>query len=100
VWRAVTVLIVSLLVVTFVTWLLLLTQDLSLSETLFEVVSAFSTTGLSLGVLGKLDGFGRLVMVALMFWGRLGAVTIVLILLKRPGQPTLKEYPEEIVLVG
>ena len=42
------------------TWLLLLTQDLDFSPALFEVVSAFSTTGLSLGVTGQLDTFGRL----------------------------------------
>jgi len=81
-------------------WLLLFTQDLDLSAALFEVVSAFSTTGLSVGVTGQLDTFGRLVTIALMFWGRLGAVTIVLILLKRRGHESLAKYPEEIVLVG
>ena len=100
VWRAVAVLIVSLGVVMATTWLLLLSQHLELSAVLFEVVSAFSTTGLSLGVTGQLDTFGRLVEIALMFWGRLGAITIVLVLLKRGGRETLVKYPEEIVLVG
>lgn len=100
VWRAVTVLIISLMVVLIATWLLLFTQNLSLSQALFEVVSAFSTTGLSLGVTGQLDWFGRLLVIALMFWGRLGAITIVLILLKRPGRTSLTEFPEELVLVG
>jgi trk system potassium uptake protein len=100
VWRAVVVLIVSLGVVMIATWLLLFTQDLEFSPTLFEVVSAFSTTGLSLGVTGQLDTFGRLVVIALMFWGRLGAITIVLVLLKRGSRETLVKYPEEMVLVG
>ena len=82
------------------TWLLLFTQDLFFSPVLFEVVSAFSTTGLSLGVTGQLNTFGRLVIIALMFWGRLGAITIVLILLKRRGRESLAKYPEETVLVG
>jgi trk system potassium uptake protein TrkH len=69
VWRALTVLFISLGVVLITTWLLLFTQDLSLSSVLFEVVSAFSTTGLSLGVTGQLDTVGRLVIIALMFWG-------------------------------
>lgn len=100
VWRAIVVLFISLGVVVVATWLLLFTQNLDLSAALFEVVSAFSTTGLSLGVTGQLDTFGRLVTIALMFWGRLGAITIVLILLKRRGHESLAKYPEEIVLVG
>lgn len=82
------------------TWLLLLTQPLAFSPALFEVVSAFSTTGLSLGVTGELDGFGRLVIIVLMFWGRLGAITIMLALLKRREHDSLATYPEETVLVG
>lgn len=100
IWRAVVVLIISLGVVMTATWLLLFTQDLPFSSTLFEVVSAFSTTGLSLGVTGKLDTFGRLVVIALMFWGRLGAITIVLALLRGRGHEGLVDYPEETVLVG
>lgn len=100
VWRAITVLFISLGVVLSATWLLLVTQEVSLSLALFEVVSAFSTTGLSLGITGQLDTFGRLVIIGLMFWGRLGAVTIMLILLKRRGHDTLLQYPEETVLVG
>jgi trk system potassium uptake protein len=100
VWRAITVLFISLGVVLSATWLLLVTQEVSLSQALFEVVSAFSTTGLSLGVTGQLDTFGRLLLIGLMFWGRLGAVTIMLILLKRRGHESVLQYPEEMVLVG
>jgi trk system potassium uptake protein TrkH len=100
VWRAVTVLIISLGVVIIATWLLLISQDLAFSPALFEIVSAFSTTGLSLGVTGQLDTFGRLVVIATMFWGRLGAITIMLVLLKRSRRESLAKYPEESVLVG
>ena len=101
VWRAVTVLIISLGVVITATWLLLISQsNLSFSPALFEVVSAFSTTGLSLGVTGTLNTFGRLLIIAVMFWGRLGAITIMLALLKRDSRDSLVQYPEETVLVG
>jgi trk/ktr system potassium uptake protein len=99
-WRAVTVLVISLGVVLIATWLLLLDQDLGFSPALFEVVSAFSTTGLSLGVTGQLDTIGRLLIIAIMFWGRLGAITIMIALLKRGTRERLKQYPEETVLVG
>jgi trk system potassium uptake protein TrkH len=100
VWRAVVVLIISLGVVMIATWLLLLSQDLDFSAALFEVVSAFSTTGLTLNTTAQLDTFGRLIDIALMFWGRLGAITIVLVLLKRGQRESLVTYPEEVVLVG
>ena len=100
VWRAITVLIISLGTVIIGTWLLLISQDLAFSPALFEVVSAFSTTGLSLGVTGQLNTFGRLVIIVMMFWGRLGAITIMLALLKRGTRESLAKYPEEIVLVG
>jgi trk system potassium uptake protein len=100
IWRAVTVLVISLLVVMFATWLLLLSQDLAFSPALFEVVSAFSTTGLSLGVTGQLNTIGRLLIIAIMFWGRLGAITLMLALLKRGTRESLAKYPEETVLVG
>jgi trk system potassium uptake protein TrkH len=100
VWRAITVLIISLGVVITATWLLLVSHDLAFSPALFEVVSAFSTTGLSLGVTGDLNTFGRLLIIAVMFWGRLGAITIMLALLKRDARDSLVRYPEETVLVG
>ena len=82
VWRAVVVLIISLAIVIGATWLLLLTEGREFSATLFEVVSAFSTTGLSVGLTPELKTPGRLIIIALMFWGRLGAVTIMLVLSK------------------
>ncbi|MCU0501496.1 MAG: potassium transporter [Anaerolineae bacterium] len=100
VWRAIAVLVISLGVVVAVSWLLLLSQDVSFSAGIFEVVSAFSTTGLSLGITGQLDTFGRLLIIGAMFWGRLGAVTIMLALLKRGTRQRLANYPEETVLVG
>jgi trk system potassium uptake protein TrkH len=100
VWRAIAVLVISLGVVMGVTWLLLLSQDVPFSAGLFEVVSAFSTTGLSLGVTVQLNAFGRLLIILTMFWGRLGAITIILALLKHTMRQRLVRYPEETVLVG
>lgn len=100
VWRAVVVLIISLGLVIIATWLLLLSQGLEFGPALFEVVSAYSTTGLSLGATGQLNTLGRLIVIALMFWGRLGAVTIMLVLLKRGVRESLVDYPVEVVLAG
>lgn len=98
--RAAAVLTTSIVVVVFATWLILLTHDLPMNTVLFEVVSAFATVGLSLGITGDLNTFGRLVIVVMMFWGRLGAVTLVVAIAQRAAQPQgLVRYPEEQVYI-
>jgi Trk-type K+ transport system membrane component len=98
--RAAAVLALSLGVVMVAAWLLLLTQPFTMSQGLFEVVSAFATCGLSLGITGSLDNFGRLIIMVMMFWGRLGALTLVMALLHRQSADQLLDYPEEPVLIG
>lgn len=98
--RAGAVLTISLLVVIVATWLLLLTHELTLDTALFEVVSALATCGLSLDTTGQLNTFGQLLIAGVMFWGRLGAMTIVVAILQRRTSEQLVIYPEESVLVG
>jgi trk system potassium uptake protein len=98
--RAAAVLTVGLGAVFLSTWAILATHDLSLSPALFEVISAFATTGLSLGATEELNTFGRLVIVAMMFWGRLGALTIVVAIAEHTSKSEqLIHYPEESVLL-
>lgn len=98
--RAAAILTTSIVVVAFSSWLILLTHDLPMNIVLFEVVSAFATVGLSLGTTGDLNTFGRLVIVVMMFWGRLGAVTLVVAIAQRTAQPRgLVQYPEEQVYI-
>jgi trk system potassium uptake protein TrkH len=68
-------------------------------ELTFEVVSAFSTTGLSTGVTPKLSTAGKLVIIFMMFAGRVGPLTLALALASRI-KPMAAELPEERVLVG
>ena len=97
--RAAAVLLVALLVVLGATWLILLEQPAPLDSVVFEVVSAFSTTGLSLSYTTQLSSFGLLIIMLCMLWGRLGALTIVAALgEQRP--PERVEYPEERLLLG
>jgi trk system potassium uptake protein TrkH len=97
--RASAVLLVALLVVAGATWLILLEQPAPLDSVVFEVVSAFSTTGLSLSYTTQLTSFGLLIIMLCMLWGRLGAMTIVAALgEQRP--PERVEYPEERLLLG
>jgi trk system potassium uptake protein TrkH len=97
--KAVALLSVSSLLVLVVTWLLLVTQPATLPEALFEAVSAFATAGFTLGLTPRLDLFGRFLVAFTMFWGRLGALTLVIALARRAPAPPVT-YPEEQVLIG
>lgn len=97
--RAAAILTVSLFVVAVATWLILLTHPVALDRALFEVISAFATTGLTLAFTTQLNTFGLLVIMAVMFWGRLGALTIV-VALAQTAPPQAVTYPEETLLIG
>ncbi len=67
---------------------------------LFESVSAVTTTGLSFGgTTASLSMAGRFVIMLAMFAGRLGALTIVL-MISGDDEPEAIRYPKEDVLVG
>lgn len=97
--RAAMILLTALLVVGVSTWLLLLTHPVSLNMAMFEVISAFATTGLSLAMTPLLTPFGRFVIILVMFWGRLGALTLI-VALARPRRTQAYTYPEEPLLIG
>jgi trk system potassium uptake protein TrkH len=87
-------------VVIVVTWLLLYTQEnVTVSTALVETVSAFSTTGYSLGLTPRLNLFGQLLIAGLMFFGRVGTLTLI-VALARPSASPAVSYPEERILIG
>lgn len=66
---------------------------------MFEAVSAFGTVGLSTGITPSLGASGKLVLVALMFVGRVGPLTLVLAVGPRQERGRFR-YAEENVMVG
>ena len=67
----------------------------------FEVVSAVGTVGFSVGISSSEDfsAAGKLILTALMYLGRLGPLTIVL-MATRSGPSAVVQYPEERVMIG
>ena len=59
-----------------------LIEDFSFEALLFEAVSAMGTVGLSLGITTELSVTGKMVLVALMFWGRVGILSFFATLIK------------------
>lgn len=97
--RAIAVLTISVFVVSSATWLMLVSQSMTLDDALFSTVSAFATSGLSTKPMAELNGVGKLIIMAMMFWGRLGALTIV-VALARQSAPQPISYPEDQLLIG
>lgn len=65
------------------TFLITLTNDFKFEDILFEVSSALGTVGISTGLTGDLNTFGKLVIIVLMFIGRLGVLTFGLAIWSR-----------------
>jgi len=88
-----------LLVGAAVTGLTLTDPDKSLLQLGFESISAFGTVGLSTGITHALSGAGKLIIIALMYLGRLGPLTLALALMERQPERRIK-YPEDDVVIG
>ena len=100
VYGAIAILFLSLLFIFIITLLILIVQPtLPFISVLFEVISAFATVGLSLGITAKLCVVAKLLIVVTMFIGRIGPITFALFLTKK-GNKSPFEYPEESVIIG
>lgn len=66
---------------------------------MFEVVSALGTVGLSTGITSLLSDSGKLLIMLLMFIGRLGPLTIALAIAQQQPRPAVS-YAEEQVMIG
>ncbi len=73
--------------------------DIDIGELLFEAASAFGTAGLSTGVTEVLNDLSRLVIVALMFIGRVGPITFGTAVLLRP-ETRAYHHPDGDLIVG
>ncbi|HSW44772.1 MAG TPA: potassium transporter TrkG [Phycisphaerae bacterium] len=69
-----------------------------LEHLLFEQISAFATVGLSTGITPELTAAGKLWIILTMFVGRLGPLTIAMIVTEH--KPPMVRLPEERIMVG
>ena len=97
--QVITIALLSVGVVMSATTALLLITGLDLDRVLFEAISAFATVGLSTGITPTLPPSAQLILIALMFLGRLGPLTLgTAIALKH--RPLLYELPKERPVIG
>lgn len=97
--QAVSVVLIGLAALFTGNLLLIGFSDFTVSETLFEATSAFGTVGLSNGITGLFAAPAQLVLVALMFLGRVGPLTLGTALVLRE-RDRLYRFPEERPIIG
>lgn len=100
--RAFSAALLSFLYIAAALFLLLLTEQdkgFAFEAMLFEVVSAASTTGLSMGITPQLSDAGKIIVICSMIIGRVGFLTVAIALTRR--RPDVNyDYAEESILVS
>ncbi len=74
-------------------------EPFSMREVAFEVVSAIGTVGLSMGITAKLHTFSKLILITLMYAGRIGGLTLALVMAERNKKVPIKR-PKERIMIG
>jgi trk system potassium uptake protein len=97
--QAITVLVLGSAMVVLGTMVILRVTDLPTDRVIFEVISAFGTVGLSTGITAELPPTGQLMLVVLMYVGRVGTITLATSLALGERRMPWR-YPEEHPLVG
>lgn len=99
--KSIAIFIISLIVTSAgILVMMRLEPDKGFHAIMFEVMSAFSTAGLTMGITPFLSSLGKFVLILLMFIGRVGPLTLVLAVGSRAARPSNVEYPEGKILIG
>lgn len=97
--KAVTVTLMAILMV-FMSILIISTYEpFTITQIMFEVTSAFGTVGLSLGITSELSTMTKILLMILMFIGRVGIITF-LFMFKKTRKSGDYHYPKERISIG
>jgi len=99
IFKALTLTLFAMLLVLSTTMILTTTEDKDFLKILFEVTSAFGTVGLSMGLTPELSDIGKIMIMLMMFLGRLGPVTFAYSLGPR-SEKELYRHPEGKITIG
>lgn len=97
--RSFVVFFVATMMVFTAVMLLVWLEALPFQHVLFEVCSAFGTTGLSTGITAQMGTAGKLILIVTMMIGRIGIINLLLFL-KRNDRIMRYHYPKERVIIG
>ena len=96
--KALAIVVISIFYIVIVTTIILSIESFTTDKVIYEVLSAFSTTGLSMGITAGLGIISKLILVVTMFIGRLGPMTVALAFTSN--KTSSIKYPKEDILIG
>ncbi|WP_240378168.1 TrkH family potassium uptake protein [Bacillus piscicola] len=96
--RSLAIAMISIGLIFVAIFILVLTEDAPFMMIVFEVISAFGTVGLSMGLTGALTTIGKVVIIIVMFVGKLGPLTLAFSIAKQ--SKAAIRYPKEEILTG
>ncbi len=100
VFRSYAVIILAIFMVLIATIALSISEpSLSITAIVFEISSAFGTCGMSLGITDDLSSFGKVLIMLLMFVGRVGLISFLFTIGGRTSK-TKFHFPKERVIIG
>lgn len=98
--RAITIVMINLVTLLSGIFILCISENVDFLHIVFEAVSAMATVGLTAGITMGLSAVGKIVIIALMFIGRIGIITLVISILKGKATSKTITYPCGNVIVG
>ena len=75
-------------------------EDAPFHQCLFEAVSAFGTVGVSMGLTPTLAAASRVILIVMMYMGRVGVLTLGVAVFMRRREPPRLKYPDADVFIG
>ena len=100
--RSVSVVVVQLFLVVVGTAAISYSMDIDMMTALYEITSAGGTVGVSLGVTPSLNAFSKIVVMLMMYFGRVGIFTVTYAVMVNLSKKNVSgaSYPEANMLVG
>ena len=98
--KAVAVICTSFFIMLMSTLLLSAVTDASFLDILYETVSATATVGLTRNLTGSLNTIGKIIIIATMYFGRVGPISLAIALNLKKQNPNIIKNPVEDISVG
>ena len=97
--KAATVFIINLFLALTAIFIILAVQPLEFMDVFLEVFSAIGTVGMSTGITRQLTSISKVILIILMYCGRLGSLSFILVFAQKKKVPPIQN-PKEKILVG
>lgn len=98
--KSLAVVLISLVAFVVLSILLMITNDFSMEDSIFEVASAIATVGLSRGITADLNTVGQLIIIIGMYLGRIGPISMFIAFSNKYSIKNSLHYAEADLIVG